>query len=67
MPHGRATTVPLSIWRGPLRDGAGEERDLDGTIRAAAEHGWLDVRQILADRIVPMSLDGIVRGIRELR
>jgi hypothetical protein len=40
----RNIKVALRALRRWARDGAHEELDLDGTIRATAEHGWLDVQ-----------------------
>ncbi|MEM9755210.1 MAG: VWA domain-containing protein [Pseudomonadota bacterium] len=40
----RNIKVALKRLRQWARDGAAEELDLDGTIRATAEQGWLDVR-----------------------
>jgi uncharacterized protein len=40
----RNIKVALRALRRWARDGATEELDLDGTIRATAEHGWLDVQ-----------------------
>ena len=40
----RNIKVALKRLRNWARDGAEEELDLDGTIRATAEHGWLDVK-----------------------
>ena len=40
----RNIKVALRRLRKWARDGAAEEFDLDGTIRATADHGWLDVR-----------------------
>ncbi len=40
----RAIKVALRRLRRWARDGAAEELDLDGTIRATADHGWLDVK-----------------------
>ena len=40
----RNIKVALRALRRWARDGAAEELDLDGTIRATAEHGWLDVQ-----------------------
>ncbi len=40
----RNIKVALRALRKWARDGAQEELDLDGTIRATAEHGWLDVQ-----------------------
>ncbi|MFN6976702.1 MAG: vWA domain-containing protein [Gemmobacter sp.] len=40
----RAIKVALKRLRRWARDGAAEELDLDGTIRATAEHGYLDVQ-----------------------
>ena len=40
----RTIKIALRKLRKWARDGAAEELDLDGTIRATAEHGWLDVQ-----------------------
>jgi uncharacterized protein with von Willebrand factor type A (vWA) domain len=40
----RNIKVALKRLRRWVRDGAAEELDLDGTIRATAEHGWLDIQ-----------------------
>ena len=40
----RNIKIALRRLRKWARDGAVEELDLDGTIRATAEHGWLDVQ-----------------------
>ena len=40
----RNIKVALRRLRKWARDGAADELDLDGTIRATAEHGWLDVQ-----------------------
>ena len=40
----RNIKVALRRLRKWAREGAAEELDLDGTIRATAEHGWLDVQ-----------------------
>jgi uncharacterized protein len=40
----RAIKVALKRLRRWARDGAAEELDLDGTVRATASQGWLDVR-----------------------
>ncbi|MCR8726412.1 vWA domain-containing protein [Frigidibacter sp. ROC022] len=40
----RQIKVALRRLRRWARDGAAEELDLDGTIRATAEHGWLDIQ-----------------------
>ena len=40
----RNIKVALKRLRNWARDGAAEELDLDGTIRATAEHGYLDVK-----------------------
>ena len=40
----RNIKIALRALRKWARDGAHEELDLDGTIRATAEHGWLDVQ-----------------------
>ncbi len=40
----RNIKIALRRLRKWARDGAAEELDLDGTIRATADHGWLDVQ-----------------------
>jgi uncharacterized protein len=40
----RNIKIALRRLRKWARDGASDELDLDGTIRATAEHGWLDVQ-----------------------
>ncbi|MFM2280566.1 MAG: hypothetical protein RLZZ444_2797 [Pseudomonadota bacterium] len=40
----RNIKVALKRLRRWVRDGADEELDLDNTIRATAEHGWLDIQ-----------------------
>jgi uncharacterized protein with von Willebrand factor type A (vWA) domain len=40
----RNIKVAMKRLRQWARDGAAEELDLDGTIRATAEHGYLDVK-----------------------
>ena len=40
----RTIKLALRRLRKWARDGAADELDLDGTIRATAEHGWLDVQ-----------------------
>ena len=40
----RTIKLALRSLRKWARDGAADELDLDGTIRATAEHGWLDVQ-----------------------
>lgn len=40
----RNIKVALRRLRRWARDGAAQEFDLDGTVRATAEHGWLDVQ-----------------------
>ncbi len=40
----RNIKLALRALRKWARDGAADELDLDGTIRATAEHGWLDVQ-----------------------
>jgi uncharacterized protein with von Willebrand factor type A (vWA) domain len=40
----RTLKLALRRLRKWAREGAAEELDLDGTIRATAEHGWLDVQ-----------------------
>ena len=63
---------PLRRW---ARDGAEQELDLDGTIRATAEQGWLDVRtrperrnavKVLLFFDVGGSMDPYVRVVEEL-
>jgi len=71
----RSLQVALRRLRAWARDGAEEELDLDGTIRATAEHGWLDVRtrperrnavRVLLFLDVGGSMDGHVRAVEEL-
>lgn len=40
----RTIKIALRRLRRWVREGAGEELDLPGTIRATADHGWLDVQ-----------------------
>jgi uncharacterized protein with von Willebrand factor type A (vWA) domain len=71
----RNLKVALRALRAWARDGAAEELDLDGTIRATAEHGWLDVQtrperrnavKVLLFLDVGGSMDAHVRVVEEL-
>ena len=71
----RNIKVALKRLRRWARDGADEELDLDGTIRATAEQGWLDVRtrperrnavKVLLFFDVGGSMDPYVRVVEEL-
>ncbi len=71
----RAIKVALRRLRQWARDGAAEELDLPGTIRATAEHGWLDVQtrperrnavKVLLFLDVGGSMDAHVRVVEEL-
>jgi uncharacterized protein with von Willebrand factor type A (vWA) domain len=71
----RAIKVALRRLRRWARDGAAEELDLPGTIRATAEHGWLDVQtrperrnavKVLLFLDVGGSMDAHVRAVEEL-
>jgi len=71
----RNIKVALKRLRHWARDGAHEELDLDGTIRATAEQGWLDVRtrperrnavKVLLFLDVGGSMDPHVRVVEEL-
>lgn len=71
----RNIKVALRRLRRWARDGAAEELDLDGTIRATAEQGWLDVRtrperhnavKVLLFLDVGGSMDPHVRVVEEL-
>lgn len=71
----RAIKVALRRLRRWAREGAAEELDLPGTIRATAEHGWLDVRtrperrnavRVLLFLDVGGSMDAHVRAAEEL-
>jgi uncharacterized protein with von Willebrand factor type A (vWA) domain len=71
----RTIKVALKRLRQWARDGAMEELDLDGTIRATAEHGYLDVRtrperrnavRVLLLLDVGGSMDDHVRTVEEL-
>ena len=73
--HGRAVKVALRRLRRWAREGAAEELDLGATIRATAEHGWLDVQtrperrnavKVLLFLDVGGSMDAHVRGVEEL-
>lgn len=71
----RAIKVALRRLRKWAREGAAEELDLPGTIRATAEHGWLDVQtrperrnavRVLLFLDVGGSMDAHVRAAEEL-
>ncbi|MBF9060848.1 VWA domain-containing protein [Rhodobacterales bacterium HKCCSP123] len=71
----RNIKVALKRLRQWARDGAAEELDLDGTIRATAEQGWLDVRtrperrnavKVLLFLDVGGSMDDHIRVVEEL-
>ncbi|MEM6739241.1 MAG: VWA domain-containing protein [Pseudomonadota bacterium] len=71
----RNIKVALKRLRRWARDGAHEELDLDGTIRATANHGYLDVQtrperrnavKLLLFLDVGGSMDDHVRGVEEL-
>ena len=71
----RNIKVALKRLRNWARDGAHEELDLDGTIRATAEHGYLDVKtrperrnavKVLLFLDVGGSMDEHVRVVEEL-
>ncbi len=71
----RNIKVALKRLRQWARDGAAEELDLDGTIRATAEHGYLDVQtrperrnavKVLLFLDVGGSMDDHVRAVDEL-
>jgi len=71
----RAIQVALRRLRRWARDGAAQELDLPETIRATAEHGWLDVRtrperrnaaRVLLFLDVGGSMDPHVRQVEEL-
>ncbi len=71
----RNIKVALKRLRNWARDGAHEELDLDGTIRATAEHGYLDVKtrperrnavKILLFLDVGGSMDEHIRVVEEL-
>jgi uncharacterized protein with von Willebrand factor type A (vWA) domain len=71
----RNIKVALKRLRRWARDGATEELDLDGTIRATAEQGWLDVRtrperrnavKVLLFLDVGGSMDPHVKVVEEL-
>ncbi len=71
----RTIKIALRRLRKWARDGAEEELDLDGTIRATAEHGWLDVKtrperrnavKVLLFLDNGGSMDGHVRVVEEL-
>ena len=71
----RNIKVALKRLRQWARDGAHEELDLDGTIRATAEHGYLDVKtrperrnavKVLLFLDVGGSMDDHVQAVEEL-
>ncbi|MHA3976550.1 vWA domain-containing protein [Halovulum sp. GXIMD14794] len=71
----RNIKVALRRLRHWVRDGAAEELDLPGTIRATAEHGWLDVQtrperrnavKLLLFLDIGGSMDPHVRVVAEL-
>jgi uncharacterized protein with von Willebrand factor type A (vWA) domain len=71
----RNIKVALKRLRNWARDGAHEELDLDGTIRATAEHGYLDVKtrperrnavKVLLFLDVGGSMDPHIRVVEEL-
>ncbi|MEO0829546.1 MAG: VWA domain-containing protein [Pseudomonadota bacterium] len=71
----RNIKVALKRLRRWARDGAEEELDLDGTIRATAEHGYLDVQtrperrnavKVLLFLDVGGSMDPYIRVVEEL-
>ncbi len=71
----RNIKVALKRLRRWVRDGAAEELDLDGTIRATAEHGYLDVQtrperrnaiKVLLFLDVGGSMDPHIRLVEEL-
>lgn len=71
----RNIKVALKRLRNWVRDGAEEELDLDGTIRATAEHGYLDVKtrperrnavKILLFLDVGGSMDPYIKIVEEL-
>lgn len=71
----RAIKLALKRLRRWARDGAEQELDLDGTIRATAEQGWLDVKtrperrnavKVLMLFDVGGSMDGHIRVVEEL-
>ena len=71
----RNIKVALKRLRRWVREGAAEELDLDGTIRATAEHGYLDVKtrperhnavKVLLFLDIGGSMDDHVRVVEEL-
>lgn len=71
----RNIKVAMKRLRKWARDGAVDELDLDGTIRATAEQGWLDVRtrperrnavKVLLLLDIGGSMDDHVRAVEEL-
>ena len=71
----RNIKVALKRLRRFVREGAADEFDLDGTIRATAEHGYLDVQtrperrnavKLLMFFDIGGSMDDHIRGVEEL-
>jgi uncharacterized protein with von Willebrand factor type A (vWA) domain len=71
----RSLKIALRRLRRWAREGAAEELDLDGTVRATAEQGWLDVRtrperqnavKVLLFLDVGGSMDPFVQTVEEL-
>jgi hypothetical protein len=71
----RNIKIALRRLRKWARDGAADELDLDGTIRATADHGWLDVQtrperrnavKVLLFLDVGGSMDPYIRVMEEL-
>jgi uncharacterized protein with von Willebrand factor type A (vWA) domain len=71
----RNIKVALRRLRKWARDGAADELDLDGTIRATAEHGWLDVQtrperrnavKVLLFLDIGGSMDAYIKVLEEL-
>ena len=71
----RNIKVALKRLRQWARDGAAEELDLDGTIRATAEQGWLDIKtrperrnavKVILFLDVGGSMDDHIRVVEEL-
>ena len=71
----RNIKLALRALRTWARDGAAQELDLDGTIRATADHGWLDVQtrperrnavKVLLFLDIGGSMDPYVRVMEEL-
>ena len=71
----RSIKLALRLLRKWAREGAADELDLPGTIRATADHGWLDVQtrperrnavKVLLFLDIGGSMDGHVRVMEEL-